>query len=265
MKRKIIFFGAAGAAFAYCQHTKTKPDFFVDNDSNKWGTFVGGIEVMDPKTLTSTPIETVVITSGYQKAIFRQILSLGVDESKIQRPAKSLLGFHIFKDEVNRIQTAKKLFQIMTELRENCKIVAVGGTALGFARNKDFILWDSDIDLFAPIRSKLEIFEYLKNLGYKPEYDLDSIKATMILNNGVEVPFSIDLLDWGKDTFVDIFEDYSWEWPTKMFTECLEIEVHGVRLNIPNPVDKYLRKIYGKTWQTPNPNFAYSDYGGETS
>ena len=32
MKGKIIFFGAAGSGAAYCQHTKTKPDFFVDND-----------------------------------------------------------------------------------------------------------------------------------------------------------------------------------------------------------------------------------------
>ena len=265
MKGKIIFFGAAGSAVAYCQHTKTKPDFFVDNDSNKWGTFVEGVEVFQPKILSSTLIEKVVITSGYEKAIFPQILSLGVEESKIQRPAKSLLGFHVFKDELNRIQIAKKLFQIMSELNKNCKIVAVGGTALGFARNKDFILWDSDIDLFAPIQSKIDVFGLLNNLGYKPEYELDSIKATMLIDNGIEVPIGIDLLDWSKETFVDIFEDYKWVWPTKMFTECSQIEVNGVKLNIPNPVDKYLSKIYGETWRTPNPNFAYSDYGGEIS
>ena len=51
MKRKIIFFGAAGSAVAYCQHTKTKPDFFVDNDEKKWGTFVEGVEVMHPEIL----------------------------------------------------------------------------------------------------------------------------------------------------------------------------------------------------------------------
>ena len=265
MKGKIIFFGAAGSAVAYCQHTKTKPDFFVDNDSKKWGTFVEGIEVMHPEILKTTPIERVVITSGYEKAIFPQILSLGVEETKILRPAKSLLGFHIFKDEANRKESAKKLFQITSELRKNCKIVSVGGTALGFARGNDFILWDSDIDLFAPIQSKLEIFKLLESLGYNPEYELDSIKATVILNNGVEVPIGIDLLDWSKETFIDIFEDYSWVWPTKMFTHCSEIEVHGVKLNVPNPVDKYLSKIYGNSWQTPNPNFAYSDYGGETS
>ncbi|QZP17859.1 nucleotidyltransferase [Methylophilales bacterium] len=263
MKGKTIYFGAAGSGRAYCQHTKTYPDFFIDNDSSKWGTFIEGIEIKQPSVLESTMIEKIIITSGYVKEMLPQLLSMGIDRDKIHSPAKSLLGFHIFKDQINRIQTAKKLFQIMSELRENCKIVAVGGTALGFARNKDFILWDSDIDLFAPIRSKLEVFEFLKNLGYKPEYELHSIKATMILDNGVEVPIGIDLLDWGTDTFVDIFEDYSWVWPTKMFTECSEIEVHGVKLNIPNPVDKYLRKIYGETWQTPNPNFAYSDYGGE--
>jgi len=265
MKNKIIFFGAAGSGVAYCQHMKTQPDFFVDNDPDKWGTFVNGIEVRQPSILTTTPVEQVVITSGYEKDIFPQILSLGIDEDKIHRPAKSLIGFHVFSNENNKIQAAEKLSQIMSELNDKCKVVSVGGTALGFARNSDFISWDSDIDLFAPIQSKLEVFELIKNLGYAPEYEHDSIKAIMILDNGTEVPFSVDLFDASSDTFIDVFEDYRWEWPTTMFTECAEIEVHGNKINVPKPVDEYLSKIYGETWLIPNPEFGYSDYGGETS
>ena len=265
MNKKIIYFGAAGSGLAYCQHTKTHPDFFVDNDSNKWGTFVDGVEVKRPSVLTSIPVEKVVITSGYEKDIFPQILSLGIDKDKIHRPAKSLIGFHVFDDESNRMQAAEKLFQIMSELNDKCKVVSVGGTALGFARDGDFILWDSDIDLFAPIQSKLEVFRLIENLGYAPEYEYDSIKAAMVLDNGTEVPFSIDFFDASSDTFIDVFENYHWKWPTTMFTECSEIEIHGKKINIPSRIDHYLSNVYGESWSIPNPEFGYSDYDGETS
>ena len=116
MNKKIVYFGAAGSGLAYCQHSKTSPDFFVDNDSNKWGTFIDGIEIKDPSILTSVMIDKIVITSGYVKDILPQILSMGIERDKIHSPAKSLLGFHIFDNEANRIQAANKLHQIMTSL-----------------------------------------------------------------------------------------------------------------------------------------------------
>ena len=50
-----------------------------------------------------------------------------------------------------------------------------------------------------------------------------------------------------------------------MFTKCAEIEVHGKLLNIPNPLDQYLSKVYGDSWPVPNPEFGYSDYAGKIS
>ena len=265
MNKKIVYFGAAGSGLAYCQHSKTSPDFFVDNDSNKWGTFIDGIEIKDPSILTSVMIDKIVITSGYVKDILPQILSMGIERDKIHSPAKSLLGFHIFDNEANRIQAANKLHQIMTSLDDKWRIVSVGGTALGFARDGDFIYWDSDIDLFAPEQSKSAVFNLLQGLDYNPEYENNSIKAAIVLDNGVEIPFSVDFFNADSDTFIDRFEDYCWEWPTTMFTECATIEVHGKLLNIPNSINRYLGKVYGESWSVPNPEFGYSDYAGKIS
>ena len=49
-------------------------------------------------------------------------------------------------------------------------IVAVGGCALGFVRDGDFIEWDNDIDLFAPIDSRNELDSFFsKALKIFPE------------------------------------------------------------------------------------------------
>ena len=48
-----------------------------------------------------------------------------------------------------------------------------------------------------------------------------------------------------------------------MFTDCSKVEVHGKLMNVPNPPDEYLRKVYGASWKMPNPKFGYSDYNGE--
>lgn len=265
MSKKIIYFGAAGSALAYCHHTKTLPDYFVDNSPSKWGAFVNGVEVKEPDFLKTISIEKVVITSGYMKDIYPQIVSLGVEKEKIDSPAKNLLGFHIFDNEENRIEAANKLHQIMTSLDDKWKIVSGGGTALGFARDGDFIYWDSDMDLFAPEQSKSALFNLFQELEYKPEYEANSIKAAMTLDNGDEIPFSVDFFDGDAEIFIDRFEDYIWEWPTTMFTQCTQIEVHGKLLNAPNPAAEYLSGVYGESWSVPKPEFGYSDYGGKIS
>lgn len=261
----VVYFGAAGAGHAYCHHSGKVPDIFVDNDSSKWGTSINGVEVMSPEVLTSIPLQQITITSGYCKDILPQILSLGVDRDKIHIPPKSLLVLHLFAQEINRIQAATKLHEIMVALSDRWNIVSVGGTALGFGRSNDFIHWDSDIDLFAPIQSKPELFDLLQGLGYEPEYEFESIKATVLLENSIKIPLAVDFFDADSDTFIDRHEDYTWEWPTRMFTQCAKVEVHGKLLNVPTPLDEYLSKVYGSGWSVPNPEFCYSDYAGKVS
>lgn len=264
-KKKLIYFGAAGAGLAYCEHSKILPDFFVDNDSSKWGKSIEGVEILSPEILNTTSLQEIVITSGYIKDIYLQVLSLGVDKSCIRIPPKALLGIHPFIEEESRIQAASKLHDIMALSNGSWSVVAVGGSALGFCRGGDFIHWDFDIDLFAPIQLKPKLHDLLKHSGYEPKDEDGSIKASLALENGVTIPCGVDFFDADSKFFIDRYQDYKWEWPTKMFNQCTQVEVHGKPMNVPNPPGKYLSEVYGSTWAEPNPNFGYSDYEGAKS
>lgn len=259
-KRKIIYFGAAGAGLHYCKNSGNMPDFFVDNDKKKHGDSINGIEIKNPDSLLSENIKKIVITSGYVSQILPQLLDMGINNEVIEIPPKSSLGKHIFEKIENRIIAADKLYQIMQELDKNHKIIAVGGTALGFARDSDFIKWDIDIDLFAPENSKKEVFMLMEQLNYTPNYEGNSLNANLDLNNGVQIPISFDFFDSDSLTFVDKFEEYEWIWPTEMFTNCKKIKIHEKLLNIPNSIDRYLTGVYGKSWKTPKSDFSYKDY-----
>lgn len=263
-KKKIkLFFGAGGGGKAYCNHSKSLPTFFIDNDPSKWGTkIMNNIEIKSPNFIKMhlDNIQKIVITSGYVKSILPQLLECGVSREIIEIPPKSFLGEHPFKELNNKVESAKFLYDLMAN-NQNSFIVAVGGTALGFARDKDFIEWDFDIDLFASSKNEKQLFEFLASMGCKPFYEGQSIKGDLKLRNEDIVPFAIDLFNPDQDEYTDIYEDHVWKWPTNMFTDNSVVNIHGYQLNIPNPVEKYLEGIYGKTWQTPNSNFNYEDYG----
>lgn len=261
-KKIILFFGAAGAGKAYCKHTNSLPTFFIDNDSAKWETKIIDTEIKSPEYIKKNlnNIEKVVITSGYVKAILPQLLDYGVPREIIEIPPKSFLGEHPFKIITNKIESAKFLHDLMTK-NKNSFVVAVGGTALGFSRDKDFIEWDFDIDLFASLKNKSQLFEFLELINCEPFIEDQSIKGDFKLSNGDMVPFAIDFFNPDLEEYTDIYEDHIWKWPTKMFTEYSVVDIHGFLLNVPNPVEKYLEGIYGKSWRTPNSNFNYEDYG----
>ena len=62
---------------------------------------------------------------------------------------------------------------------------------------------DFDIDLFAPIQSKSVLFDLLQSFNHEPVYELESIRATLLLENGVRIPFGIDFFDADLETFID--------------------------------------------------------------
>ena len=269
-KSKLVYFGASGCGNAYCKNSGIMPDIFVDNDQSKWGSIFNGAIVQDPKVLSKINLKKLVITTSYLESVYPQILDMGIDKKLIEIPPKSMWSDKIFENEETRKYAAKKLNKIKTEFSthfdDKSKLVAVGGTALGFARESDFIKWDDDIDLFAPIKTRESLLNMLVSWGYRFEEKYESIMNALVfwmpLENGVEVPVSVDFFDESGNTFIDFFEDYSWEWQTEMFIQCKEVQIHGHLMTLPNPPEIYLEKVYGSNWSNPNPEFGYSDYAG---
>lgn len=264
-KKYIVYFGAGGAGVSYCKHTSALPDFFLDNDEAKWGTQILGKEILNPASMSPDQVKKLVITSGYIKDICAQLKSLGFSDDVVQIPPKSLLGSHPFKREENRIEAAKAISFLTERLSQNHRVVAVGGTALGFCRQNDFILWDFDIDLFLPLDAKPLFIQVLSEMGaiFLGESSQTSFNFSLSLNSQTIVPVGVDMFDASAPLIVDRYEEYEWQWPTEMFLDAEPVKVHDQTLFVPNPHDAYLSNVYGKTWQQPNPDFSYKDYGGD--
>lgn len=266
MKKKnnyTIFFGAGGAGKEYSKHTEILPKYYLDNDRDKWGKFLNGVEIKSPKTLNRefiSQIKEIIITTGYIKSVFSQLIEMGVPRNLIVIPQKSLLGAHPFKLKKNRVESAEFLSKLINSNRD-MHIVAGGGTALGFCRELDFIKWDTDIDLFASLKFKNELMILLNNLNCPNFIENDELKAETKLSSGETVPFAIKFFDPDKKIYHDFFEEYNWEWPIEMFLKSATVKIHGYNVELPNPPEIYLKKVYGKNWKVPNPSFTYNDYG----
>ena len=109
---KLVYFGTEGAAKAYCKNSGTIPDIFVDNDSNKWGTLLYGVEIMNPQVLSQLSVEKLVLTTSFLKEVYPQILSLGVSEDNIHIPSKAMWSNKVFEKESTRIEAAEKLHKL---------------------------------------------------------------------------------------------------------------------------------------------------------
>ena len=262
-KKYTVYFGAGGAGLNYCKNTATIPDFFLDNNEQIWGQQLLGREVLNPASLKADQVKKLVITSGYVKDISAQLKALGVPDEVVELPAKRLLGFHPFKEEGHRVEAAKRLSHLSASIGPEHKVVAVGGTALGFCRQKDFIVWDFDIDLFLPISAKDKFIRSISDIGGKliNEGSATSFTFSFPLNDQIDVPVGVDMFDETKAVIVDKYEDYEWEWSSEMFLNCEAVTIHGQTLFVPSPHDKYLSGVYGSTWRQPNPDFSYNDYG----
>ena len=85
--KKIILFGAGMMFEDYMQKygSKYRPDFLVDNDSDKWGRFRKGIKICSPQKILEIPKEKrrLIICSFYYKEISKQLDEMGILDYKV--------------------------------------------------------------------------------------------------------------------------------------------------------------------------------------
>ena len=199
-----VFFGAAGAGAYSLQISNIVPDFFVDNDVNKHDTLFKGIPVYSPNhllTLDASKLAYVLLTSGYVASIRPQLLSLNIPSSKILIPPKSWLGHPLFESTSTRLETVSFISLISASFN-GTPVVCVGGTALGFCRDNDFIVWDNDVDLVVDLRAKQDFCSFISScLSTIPKWSLidDAIPSSIcfdfVASDSSLIPFGVKFVD----------------------------------------------------------------------
>lgn len=96
--KRVVIFGAAGVGKKAKEYYETHEGFeveaFCDNDPEKWGTIFEGKIVISPEELVENEFDIYAI--GIYKAagtILSQLISLGIEEEKIEVPVKPVRLF----------------------------------------------------------------------------------------------------------------------------------------------------------------------------
>lgn len=79
--KKIVFWGAGEMCRNFMQIMKTnselRPEYIVDRDTKKQGTFLDGTEIVSPEKLLEDQNVFILVTSQYVQEIFGQLKSMG--------------------------------------------------------------------------------------------------------------------------------------------------------------------------------------------
>ncbi len=262
-----IFFGVGGSAEAYVQNTGELPDFFSDNDANKWGTVFFGREILRPTILRSLDINKVVMTTSYVSEVVPQLLAVGIEQEQIIVPPKSAWSLRPFASPLVREQSIRLVEELQQSGCARHPIVVVGGGCLGLHRDGDLIPWDDDIDFRADERDFYRILRHLEATSASPrveEGERRSIVGSWNVKNHT-VNFSITFYDGKTSSHIDRFDKFEWTWPREMFRNPFVAAIGDACVLLPNPPSAYLEAVYGSDWFVPRESFSVLDYQGRTS
>ena len=134
------------------------------------------------------------------------------------------------------------------------------GSCLGAIREKDFIEYDSDIDIGCYKRDLKKITLALNSLREKYGFAITKLsivdESIAIIKDNVIIDISLYRVEnniW-KSNQNKIFET-----PFIFLDSLGEIDFLGIKINIPNNVEEYLKYQYGSDWRTPIKDF-YNPY-----
>ena len=157
--------------------------FIIDNDKKRQGKEVYGKKVYSPEFLKQNYKENyvILIASSFQDEMTEQLKEYGYKENKniikivdlpklmndysyVDRSGYKLLN----RDEIKQVQVGilKKLDEVHKKYGIRSYLHA--GSAVGAVRQKGYIPWDDDVDVFVPIDDYLRLIDILeKDNKYK--------------------------------------------------------------------------------------------------
>lgn len=150
------------------------------------------------------------------------------------------------------------------------------GTCLGYVRERDFIEHDYDVDVGIEASDfKPQLFDEMNKRG------LHLYRILGTLETGMEISFYLEASPVSHRAKVDIFvhkdEGLKTCWYTytvdkaKKLKYCVtkfnlqKVDFLGLKVNVPDPVKKYLEEHYGKDWRIPKSNGVLGDYNFSSS
>ena len=205
---KIVIFGAGGIGRRIYDILSDDPNIkiigFIDNDTQKHGTFYNGIEIYDPQDIQKLDFDEVYFgTAMGVNEISGQLVKLGIDKNIINR------------SYIDTITNARKLFlkrfseEHKTVINKTLAVAEAGVYRGEFAKSINQYFPNSPLYLF-------DTFEGFNNLDFVHEEDESLLDANHFKNTSVEhvidrMPFASNCLirkGYFPETTVDIHDDF---------------------------------------------------------
>jgi len=168
--------------------------------------------------------------------------------------------FHNFDETLSFEERLSMLFEVDDLLKSlGLKYWLTNGSALGLARDKQFIPWDDDLDIDIYSEDLLPRFSelvcYLADAGYvcRAVSRGPTSKISAYKNN-----FKISL---GGVYLENEFRKSKFRiYPKGFYENSVEYKIKDRVFNLPGPLDEYLSFIY-KDWKTPlKANYVQADF-----
>jgi hypothetical protein len=155
-------------------------------------------------------------------------------------------------DHVVAERNLKEAKQILDDL--NVAFLLGSGSCLGAIREKGFIEWDDDVDLFTVIgidgvteESADIVAEAFRKNGYFVSIgEADHSRILMTIKDSMRLS-----VEFARITNEEILVYPGIKFPAVMFTEPKYIDFLGEKFLVPNPPEEYLQRKYGSEWMIP--------------
>ncbi len=149
------------------------------------------------------------------------------------------------------LQRQGRLLAAVRDVVKKCGItpLVTGGTLLGIIREKDFIAWDWDAELFVKydeVKDK-DIATELKKQGLKVA-KINTHEKAWKINVGFDKGYVVEIRAWYKDK--DLYRRKGYNVPCKFIKETREVTLRGETYTAPKDCEGFLTHVYGD-WQTP--------------